>query len=147
MAEYTGPGSTPRALCDRIGLNWLAAVTLHRERWLSFDPAAVARLSPAQRAELMFVGTLVTSGCDHGMLRRLLADLNPPYAYRIDRVYYDWNARTWRMLGTFDGLEDGFEEWVDELVAWREIDRIVRLRDGLERAIQYLRGLGDGRLP
>src|SRR6266403_1057733 len=88
----------PRAVCDSLGLNWWAALKLHEEGWLSFNPAETERLDEAQEAELRFVGSLVLAGCDGGMLRILLGGLSKPYAYRSNRLYYDWAARSWRLF-------------------------------------------------
>ena len=70
---------SPRAVCDKIRLNWWAAEQLHADGWLSFAPAAVAELDEAQEAELRFVGALVVAGCDDRMLERLLTPLTKPY--------------------------------------------------------------------
>src|SRR5215510_12088997 len=90
--------ASPKVVCDEIGLNWWAALKLHVDGWLSFDPEATPKLDNAQVAELRFVGALINGGCDPAMLGRLLKDLSPPYSYRMNEIYFDWSACRWRLL-------------------------------------------------
>jgi hypothetical protein len=143
LSEYTEQSPSTDSVCERLGLNRIAAQALFAEGWLSFDPEETAELSSSQRAELTFVGTLAVAGADRTMLRRLLSGLEKPYAYRLNRVYYDWPAQRWRLLGEFEGQESGFEEWVEELVAWRDLERLKALRESIERAISYMQGVQD----
>ena len=83
VGEHAGESQTPRGVCRRIGLNWLAAEELHRSGHLSFDPNKVDTLNTAQEAELVFLGCLTAAGCGAAMLELLLAGLRKPYAYRI----------------------------------------------------------------
>ena len=53
-----------RDICQRIGLNWLSALWLYKQEFLSFNPAIVESLDEAQEAELIFLGSLVIAGCD-----------------------------------------------------------------------------------
>ena len=89
---------TPREVCGRTGLNWLAACQLHADGWLSFDPRSVGTLNEAQEAELELVGPLVAAGCDAELLARLLHGLRRPYQYRASSIYLDWAAGCWRLL-------------------------------------------------
>ena len=138
MAEFAGPADDPRTVCLRIGLNWLSALALWEAGLLSFDPAAAGLLSGSQKAELVFLGALAVAGCDIGAIGRLVSDLNKPYAYRLDRVYYDWSQRRWCLLGGAEGLEEGFEAWVQELVDWGDHEMLARLADILETARRFL---------
>jgi hypothetical protein len=88
----------PRELCERLGLNWLAACQLHADGWLSFDPRNVVALNEAQEAEMQVVGPLVAAGCDAELLARLLHGLRRPYQYRPGSIYLDWAAARWRLL-------------------------------------------------
>jgi hypothetical protein len=141
LSEVTEPSMSPAAVCDRIGMNWMTALSLYAQGWLSFDPKLADRMTQSQKAELVFVGSLVAAGCDEPTLRRLLRGLKKPYAYRVGRVYYDWEHQCWRLLGEFGGLDEGFDDWVEELVAWKDAERLDRLRKSLERAIFYMQGV------
>lgn len=147
LSEFSEPPMSPEVVCDRVGLNWMSALSLHRSGWLSFNPKSVGELKPSQKAELTFLGSLVAGGCDGSLLKRLLSGLQKPYAYRISRVYFDWAHRCWRLLGAFDGLEEGFEDWIEELVAWRDLARLESLSGSVEQAIQYMRGVQDSTTP
>ena len=71
----------------------------------------------AQEAELRFVGSLVMAGCDRRMLATLLVGLPRPYAYHGSRLYYDWNAKGWRLLpDPRTNPEAAFAEWLEILV-------------------------------
>jgi hypothetical protein len=131
--------ASPRALCEQMGLNWWAALKLHEDGWLSFYPPVTPRLDEVQEAELRFVGSLVTAGCDHSMLPLLLGDLEKPYAYDLDRLYYDWSSRRWRLLpDPHAHPEDTFAEWLDTLVANGDISSLAGIlelgHDALARA-------------
>ncbi len=109
--------ANPRAVCEQMGLNWWAALKLHEDGWLSFSPAGTPHLDEAQEAELRFIGSLVTAGCDRSMLAILLDRLSKPYAYDAARLYYDWFERRWRPLPDPNAHpEAAFTDWLDKLV-------------------------------
>jgi hypothetical protein len=108
---------TPREVCERMGLNWLAACQLHAGGWLSFDPRNVVTLNEAQEAELQLVGPLVAAGCDAEFLARLLHGLRRPYQYRPGSIYLDWAAACWRLLPIAEEPDPDqvFADWLDSL--------------------------------
>src|SRR5262245_35315936 len=53
--EQLAEGHGSREVCERMGLNWLAACQIHADDWLSFDPRSVTTLNEAQEAELQVV--------------------------------------------------------------------------------------------
>jgi hypothetical protein len=109
--------SSPRSVCDEIGLNWQAAMRLEEEGWLSFSLETLWELDEAQEAELRFVGSLVLAGCDRNMLGLLLSSLARPYAYDSKRLYFDWNSRRWRLLPDPGAHpETAFADWLEALV-------------------------------
>jgi hypothetical protein len=122
MARVVAPqqllfANSPRSVCEALGLNWWAALKLYEDGWLSFNPEQTERMDEAQEAELRFVGSLVLAGCDRQMLATLLGGLSKPYAYRSTRLYYDWVARTWRLLpDPSENHEAVFADWIDSLV-------------------------------
>lgn len=141
LADYSHRPVAPRSLCALINLNWMAAVRLFEGNLLSFDPATVPELTPAQEAELRFLGGLVVAGCDESLMRHLLADLVKPYAYRLDRLYYDWEARAWQICPTAPERETQFEAWVEQLVDAGQMSMLESLRATLDRSITDLRRL------
>lgn len=136
MQGFLFPQS-PRAACDEIGLNWWAALKLHEDGWLSFNPGTTPQLDESTDAELRFVGSLVGAGCDAGLLRQLLGDLPKPYRYRGSRIYYDWSARRWRLLpGPQSQPEAVFSDWLESLVAEGDVGRLEDLKDQITEALE-----------
>jgi hypothetical protein len=118
--------ANPRAVCEQMGLNWWAALKLYEDGWLSYSPAITSRLDEAQEAELRFVGSLVTAGCDRGMLALLLGALSKPYAYDPSRLYYDWTTRRWRLLPDPHAHPEAvFTDWLEALVVRREVGSLT----------------------
>lgn len=129
----------PRAICEQMGLNWWAAAKLHEDGWLSFYPPTTPRLDEAQEAELRFVGSLVVAGCDHGMLPRLLGSLEKPYAYDVNRLYFEWTDRRWRLLPDPQAHPEAiFTDWLNELVESGDLNSLTGVlelgHDALSRA-------------
>ena len=139
LSDFSRPPISPRTLCDEIKLNWLAAMRLSENGWLSFDPATVGELNPAQEAELRFLGGLVTGGCEESMMRYLLAGLAKPYAYRLDRMYFDWDSQCWQLSPNTPESEAHFEAWVEQLVDTGQMSTLESLRAVLDRSITDLR--------
>lgn len=100
----------PREVCERIGLQWWAAVGLAADGYLSYDPSKSERLDSAQEAELLFVGSIAATDCERRMLDGLLAGLEKPYCFRHDRIRYDWQHGQWVAIAQpEDTVEEGYE--------------------------------------
>jgi len=130
--------ANPRSICNEIGLNWLAALKLHEDGWLSFAPGTTEKLDEVQEAELRFVGTLVVAGCDRSLLTLLLGTLPKPYAYDLRRLYFDWSARRWRLLQNPQAHpEAAFTDWLEMLVQTGDVGTLTGIeelaRDALGR--------------
>ena len=129
-----------RAVCEQMGLNWWAAVKLHEDGWLSFSPTSTPRLDEAQEAELRFIGSLVTAGCDRGMLAILLDKLPKPYAYDSSRLYYDWSTRRWRVLSDpYAHPEAIFIDWLETLVESGDVNSLTGVLELGQDALSRLR--------
>ena len=139
LGQYSSAPQTPKELCDAIGLNWFAAEKLHDDGLLSFNPNDVGFLTLEQRAELRFLGTLVAAGCPRPFMEHLLSDLERPYSYRLDRMYFAWESQLWQILRGDDDVQLDFERWLDHLVEADELEKLERLRDSVEAAIFKLR--------
>ena len=132
--------STPRTVCEEIGLNWWAALKLHEDGWLSFSPESTTGMDESQEAELRFVGALVVAGCDRPMLASLLSTLPRPYAYHRSRLYYDWPARRWRVLpDPMADPEATFTEWLEVLVEKRDGRSLAGIAELAQDALARVR--------
>lgn len=133
--------STPRDICQRIGLNWMTAVSLHQRGILSFAPATVESLSDGQEAELTFLGSLVASGCDEGMLEHMLRGLQRPYQYLPDRVYYHWPSQEWRLMPQDEDvdMEQVFQDWIHELVEAGDNEQLSEIETTVREAIERVK--------
>lgn len=133
--------SSPRAICDEIGLNWWAAVKLYDDGWLTFSPDLIARLDEAQEAELRFLGTLVAAGCDRRMLVTLLRGLTRPYSYDLHRLYFDWSVQSWRMLPDSQAHpESCFTDWLESLVQDKDVSTLTGIIELTHDALSKVSG-------
>lgn len=133
---------SPRQVCEQLGVNWWAATQLHLAGLLSFNPETVDALDERQEVELRFVGALVAAGCDNAMLSRLLANLEKPYCYRPDRVYYDWASQSWRLMPEPPqdlGPEEALSNWILSLEEEADVTTLQAIRDSAAQAISRLR--------
>lgn len=132
--------TTPRSVCQELGLNWWAAVKLYEDGWLSFSPEETVQLDEAQEAELLFVGSLVVAGCDRRMLVSLLSGLSKPYAYDLRRIYYDWAARDWRIFPDPNAHPEAmFAEWLEMLVKRRDTNALQGIIELTHDALSRVR--------
>lgn len=132
--------SNPRTICDELGLNWWAALKLFEDGFLSFSPEHTLRLDEAQEAELRFIGTLVTAGCERNILRVLLAGLSKPYAYELRRIYFDWYSRRWRLLPDPRSYpESAFTDWLELLVQTGDAGSLTGIVELTEDALARIR--------
>jgi hypothetical protein len=121
-------------------LNWWAALKLYEEGWLSFSPENTPELDEAQEAELRFVSALVNCGCDRNMLKLMLADLSKPYAYDLNRLFYDWSARRWRLLpDPHAHPEAAFTDWLELLVKTRDAASLTGILELARDALAQVR--------
>ena len=111
---------TPRDVCRSMGLNWLTAIRLHKEGYLSFDPVATDSLNSAQVRELEFIGSLIVAGCNKRMLQHLVRHLKKPYQYQLKLMYYDWLLQQWLLLPQIKEAEEEEEEEEDFFETWLE---------------------------
>ncbi len=130
-----------REVCDQLGLNWWAALKLHDDGWVSFNPETTPELDQAQETELRFVGSLVTAGCEPRLLEQLLKGLERPYCYAGHRIYYDWSARRWRLLPVVEepDLESVFADWLESLKEAGDAGQLESIKAGVQAALDSLR--------
>jgi|GEM_PF-394316 len=135
-----------RDVVDTIGLEWGAAVRLHDDGLLTFDPNRVTTLDQAMEDELWFLGSLVAAGCDPLMLKRLLDGLARPYRYDHRSVYYDWSRKQWlRFPPAPRRIEDILNDWLSELVGKGDEGTLQWAQACVDQALQELGKATEGR--
>jgi hypothetical protein len=142
MAGYATAPVSPATVCERIRLNWQAAIWLHEKGWLSFDPQSVAELSAMQESELRFLGTLVAAGCGEPMLSVMLRDLEKPYVYSLEMIYFAWEESTWHLRPPASEQSRRFERWIDELEDSASLNSLEGIRSHVEKAIREVHSWG-----
>ena len=87
---------TVAAVLLRHGVGLDVARKLFYDHLLSFDPVPARQLQPAAAAELDFLcGLAALVGTRN--LGGLLAPLQAPYAYRLERMAFDFASRRWQV--------------------------------------------------
>ena len=76
------------------------------------------------------------------MLTVMLRDLPKPYAYRIDKMYFSWEDRTWRVLPDEAENRRRVERWIDELEESASLDSLESIRTQVEKAIREVQSWG-----
>ncbi len=128
-----------QSVCDELKLAPHDARRLHHDGFLSFDPGCVISLDESREAELVFLGSLVASGCTRTVLRHLLANLRKPYCYDVRRVFYEWHSRQWRLLPGEDDPEGAFFAMLERLRDRHAEEVLLNLRDWLDEALDLAR--------
>lgn len=123
---------TAAGVLEDIGLPSAMGTLLVEKGFLSFDPSGRADLTPAEAAELEFVGTLFASGLTLPFIEKMLTDLEPPYSYSIHDIYWDWRSVCWRGLPTPPPGEEAAHDHIGDLYFDGDAFRLVELRDRIE---------------
>jgi len=146
-AAYTGAvyqlrlfNPSPREVCREIGLNWLAALRLRDSGWLSFDPEGKTVLAEPEENELRFIGALVAFGFDESQLGMILKGLRKPYRYKIDRMYFAFQAKKWLLIPSSPDFGK-IRELIDFLKQEGEIDDLRSLHEQIAEALGELESL------
>ncbi|RME27810.1 MAG: hypothetical protein D6798_03750 [Deltaproteobacteria bacterium] len=132
---------TTEEVLRQLELRPVDAGRLYETELLSFDPQRTEELDPPQEAELRFLGNLLRAGCDLPLIRTLLADLSPPYAYGLERLVFDFRHRRWFAVRPVTP-----EEAVDYALACAEADGDPNVLAGMgHKALDGLRALAADR--
>lgn len=131
-----------RGYADRLGLNWWAVKKLHDDGWLSFDPDATKVTNEIDEAEFTFLCNLIASGCDPILLKRVLRDLDKPYAYSFDDIYFDWRSRSWVAFPKEKSRQVLVEELIREAIEDEDLETLEEVQNQIEAAIDQI-NFGD----
>lgn len=129
-----------RAIAAEMRLDWQRARGLWESGLLSFDPDAVVAGDETCEAEFLFLGHLAAHGLTDEALARLVRGLRRPYAYNLRRVYFDWRARTWRLLPDGEDPQALFFEMLGRLDVRREAHVLREVRELVESALDLAGG-------
>jgi hypothetical protein len=124
-----------RAVCMELELASREAARLHEDGLLSFDPESSGPLDESREAELIFVGSMVSAGCTHPVLRQLLAGLRRPYCYDVRRMFYAWSTQEWRLLPGENDPEGAFFALLERLRERQAREALLNLRCWLDEAL------------
>lgn len=123
---------TAGGVLEEINLTNAMGTLLFEKGFLSFDPVARGDLTPAEAAELEFVGTLFSSGLPLAYIERMLAELEPPFSYSIHDCYWDWRASKWRPLPSPPPSDQVTDQYLETCFFEGDEFRLVELRDKIE---------------
>ena len=92
---------TVAEVLQRHGVGLEVARRMFYDGHLTFEPEQRRKLQPAAEAELDFLcGLAALVGTRH--LPGLLAPLESPFAYRLERLGFDFRARCWHLRPTYN---------------------------------------------
>lgn len=123
---------TASGVLKEIGLPAAMGTLLFDKGFLGFDPTSTNDLTPAEAAELEFVGSLFASGLTMPFIEGMLADLEEPYSYSIHDIYWDWRNANWRNLPTPPPGDETVEEYISQCYFDNDAFRLIEIRDRIE---------------
>lgn len=106
--------------------------------WLSFDPKIQKVYDDKEYNEVMFIKELVRLGLPKEKIIYLLSQLEKPYCYSYNDVYWDFNKNEWKEFSQVinEYLDNNIREVVTEnLDSYLEDLSEERDKDELERII------------
>ncbi|MBN1664549.1 MAG: hypothetical protein JW943_13190 [Deltaproteobacteria bacterium] len=124
----------PREVCNDIGLNWITALSLYDKGWLSFDPKSKTDVDDHEATELYFIGSLAAWGFDDSQIELLLKGLQKPYAYKIDKIYYDWLTKKWRLLPNLSDMDD-VQSFIEALLQEGAVNLLQSMHEQISEAL------------
>ena len=132
--------ASPREIARETGVAWAAILWLREHGWLSFDPERVAQIECDTATELIFLASLVKSGCDNAMLELLLKNLKRPYSYDIGQIYWHWGDGEWKFIPVEEEIlpEEVLDVWLEELVSQADTETLATLVDQIRGAFEQI---------
>ncbi len=106
---------------------------------LSFDPSPVMKLSEQQRAEVLFVGSLLQANVQLHKIEDLVVGLDRPLAYPVERMHYDWASHRWYQLEEAPTDLD-LLECVAQLAEQKDIDGLRMVAVAASSALAEIAG-------
>lgn len=112
----------------------------YKKGWLSFDLNDTTLFDDEERAEVLFIKKLASSGLSDAYIDRLLgAGLDRPYRYDPDETFFSFADFRWVRLKYIPQVDSispsAVEEYVDELVSGEDWESLIQLRATIQSAI------------
>lgn len=123
---------TAGAVLAEVGITAAMGTLLYEKAFLSFDPPAKSELTPAEAAELEFVGTLFSSGLPLTFIEKMLSGLDAPFSYSIHDSYWDFRAARWRPLPCPPPLDESASKYLEECFFENNSAKLIELHDRIE---------------
>jgi len=108
--------------------------------WLSFDVDCADTLDLPQEKEIRFVRRLVVAGLGDSQIERLRDGISRPYSFDVDSTAYHF-VHGWvtpAIEEPFDIVDAQVEEWLADLAASGDTDRLKGLADKIAEHIESL---------
>lgn len=143
------PSSPQRTLFCETQDEFIASVLVsadqmlswYKKGWLSFDLNQTTVFDDEERAEVLFIKPLASSGLSDAYIDRLLsAGLDKPYRYDTDETFFHFKTFRWVQLKHFPQIEklsySALEVYVDHLVEEEDWTQLLQLQATTQRAIR-----------
>ena len=88
--------SGPADVWTRLHIDENKLADWHNVGFLSFNPEKIGEPTRWMIMEAVFLRDLMRSGLSINTVRKMLSELQRPYAIRHDQVFWDFRTQTWR---------------------------------------------------
>jgi len=107
-----------------------------KQNYLSFDISKIHELQHSEVLELRFLSQLFKSNLDLETINKLLDKLAKPYAYDYRKVYFNVFSNDWEYLPEEINEEDIAENYLDNLSAEDEREKIEDIIKNLQERLK-----------
>jgi len=115
-------------LLDRLTISLANATLLFENNFISFDPTTKKELNEFEYHELLFCGSLFTSGLSLDSIKTLLSKLDKPYSYSIANNYFNFLTKVWQP----QEAPPDVDELIEELVRDEDTEKLKELKERIE---------------
>jgi len=114
----------------------------HHKGWLSFDPPTMVAYHERELVEVQFVKGIARCGLSDAMINRMLSGLAKPYCYDSSTTFFSFEEDRWISLPAHSKPADVTNEYIDRLIADRQLDRLRKLQNRISQALEESEGVG-----
>ncbi len=121
------------------GVSKIQAIKLYNLKMLSFNPNQVKELEEYEMVELFFLKTLFfDSGLPEQIVTAMLSEIEKPYSYSFDQIYWDFTKNEWVYFLEQEEVE--IEDLIEQL---EEDEDYERLKEVKTKIMQILKDNPD----